>query len=302
MPFIARNSAGERVDITRVADPRSLRADSHTCPLCEQQMIVKAGLLVRAHFAHRAACSAAERWDVHPESEAHLSAKAFLRDWLHDIVRDYGAERVWIDLEVPIPMPWRPRGRVADVLVVFPCGWRVACEAQLAAITPQEIVERTEDYRMAGVDVFWYLGGRAASRRVRFWCARRMSVAFSLTQQPDAWGLSCLEWRSGSYWETEPANMIGDYLFGATAVVRFVQAWGMRDYESILRGLGVRRRGRAAQKIAGVLGYMNTEGWIERIQHGWKVKESKRIYPNIPRLSSGGIEAMRQTAHHVAGK
>jgi competence CoiA-like predicted nuclease len=59
MPFIALNrSTEERVDITKIEHPRlHLKSDTLICQLCEQPVIIKAGLLTRPHFAHRSLCS-----------------------------------------------------------------------------------------------------------------------------------------------------------------------------------------------------------------------------------------------------
>ncbi|MCK6629037.1 MAG: hypothetical protein L6R45_28140 [Anaerolineae bacterium] len=54
MPFIAINrQTGERIDITKIENPRlHLKRDDQICQLCEQPVIIKAGLITRPHFAH----------------------------------------------------------------------------------------------------------------------------------------------------------------------------------------------------------------------------------------------------------
>ena len=70
--------------------------------------------------------------------------------------------------------------RIADVAVLFPNGWRVAHECQLAAITTQELTQRTEDYLHAGVDVIWWLGKSAATPANIAWCLEQRGFVLRL--------------------------------------------------------------------------------------------------------------------------
>jgi competence protein CoiA len=164
MPFIAKHrDTGERVDIAATATPRAtLQPGKYICPLCGDDFIIRAGLVVAAHFAHRAACTSS--WRTHPESAEHRAGKLFLVNNLPTHFDEYkGAE---IMLEVPIP----EIHRVADVLATTVTGWRIVHEVQLASITVEELESRTNDYHIAGLDVVWWLGGRAATDANRNWC------------------------------------------------------------------------------------------------------------------------------------
>lgn len=170
MPFIALNSAsGERVDITRTQNPLSvLRASEMACPVCEWPMIVKAGGLVRPHFAHkpgREDCPYAQY--SRGETPEHLAAKILIRDEVANWFSEYGIASP--ALEVYVPDVKHARNRIADVLFEFPSGWRIAHEIQLAAISIEDLQYRTEDYMSAGIDVCWWFGRDAAKQSVFEW-------------------------------------------------------------------------------------------------------------------------------------
>ena len=175
MPFVAkRKGTGERVDITLMENPRGvLKPGECICQVCGMPMIVKAGLVRQHHFAHVGRCSS--DYQSHPESPAHQDAKRFLAANLHEQFREYA--NTTIEYEVPIPEV----RRVADLLVTFPTGWRVAHEVQLASITTEQLQERTNDYILAGIDVVWWLGKSADTEANRAWCRCTFGYALSLT-------------------------------------------------------------------------------------------------------------------------
>lgn len=174
MPFVAIDrESGKRIDITAVINPRTaLKAGEHVCQLCGQPMIIKAGLIVAAHFAHKATCPT--DYKSHPESPEHRQGKILVARSLRENVSEYSTAA--IEYEVPIPEV----KRVADVLVTFPMGWRVAHEIQLASITTEELARRTEDYLHAGIDVVWWLGKSADTPANRAWCEGVLGFSLSL--------------------------------------------------------------------------------------------------------------------------
>jgi competence protein CoiA len=135
-------------------------------------MIIKAGLIVAAHFAHKSTCPT--DYKSHPESPEHRAGKILVAECLRANVGEYST--ALIEYEVPIPEV----RRVADVLVTFPMGWRVAHEVQLASITTEELAQRTEDYLHAGVDVVWWLGKSADTPANRDWCQRVLGFSLSI--------------------------------------------------------------------------------------------------------------------------
>jgi competence CoiA-like predicted nuclease len=174
MPLIARDrQTRDRIDITRIANPReTLKAADIMCQFCEQPMIIRAGLIVRPHFAHKAACPTT--YIGHPESTEHLLGKLMVAERLLQYMPDYAAAQ--IEFEYPIPEV----NRIADIMVVFPCGWRVAHEVQLASITTEVLQQRTKDYLNAGIDVFWWLGKHADTPANRAWCEQSSGFSLSL--------------------------------------------------------------------------------------------------------------------------
>lgn len=115
-------------------------------------------IYVREHFFHVGGECASD-FEGHPESYDHMNLKAMLRDSLLESGR---ARKVL--LEEPIRMPWRLKGRKADLVSYdgiseIPEVW----EIQLAPITRDEIEERTKDYVKAGYEPHWLLGKIAAS-------------------------------------------------------------------------------------------------------------------------------------------
>jgi hypothetical protein len=65
-------------------------------------------------------------------------------------------------LEAPIPMEWRDKGRVADLLVGAPGGFQIVHEVQVSPIRRAELERRSKDYLEAGIArVVWWLGFRS---------------------------------------------------------------------------------------------------------------------------------------------
>jgi competence protein CoiA len=175
MPFVAIDvRTKERIDITLCKDPRvELEAGNYVCPLCDVQMYLRAGKVISAHFAHSVACTS--RYGAHPESSAHLESKRVLASWLRG---QYASSRgAKVELEYRVP----EAGRIADIMVTLPTGWRIAHEIQLASITIGEIQERTLSYARAGIDVCWWLGNAAETHVNKNWCIESLGVCGVVT-------------------------------------------------------------------------------------------------------------------------
>lgn len=164
MPFIAlQKDTKDRIDITTLDNPRLvLKSGECVCQLCGAPMTIIAGQIRVAHFRHMAACPT--EYASHPESPQHREAKKFLA--LH--LRTAYAEYTTADIEYEVPVP--EVKRIADLMITFPMGWRIAHEVQLASITTEILQERTNDYLRAGVDVVWWLGNNANTPANRDWC------------------------------------------------------------------------------------------------------------------------------------
>jgi len=149
MPLTAkRRSTGEVICILDYEAPRrDVPADDLVCPFCGERMILRAGPLRAAHFAHRRRC-AYEGW-YEPESAEHRAFKEAVWRYLK---ADAFWEEGQVEMEVPIP----EARRVADLLVTFPNGWRVAHECQVSRIGLEELKARSGAYLDAGIDVLWW--------------------------------------------------------------------------------------------------------------------------------------------------
>jgi competence protein CoiA len=176
MPFVAKHrDTGERVDITQIQSPRiELKKDEYICQLCEQPMIIKAGMIVSPHFAHKVQCSS--NYESQPESAEHRLGKMYISDHLKQRFTNAYMEAD-IQYEVPIP----EIKRVADILAVFPMGWRIAHEIQLSSITIEILQARTIDYANAGIDVIWWLGKAADTPANRNWCVENFGVCYQIS-------------------------------------------------------------------------------------------------------------------------
>ncbi len=174
MPFIALDKeTRKRIDITTLDQPRQvLKAKGCICQLCNEIMIVKAGMIKRAHFAHASSCPTS--YESHPESPEHRAAKMFLKKQLPLRFAEY--KGVQLEYEVPI----KQVNRIVDLLAIFPNGHRVAHEVQLASLTIEHLEARTNDYARAGIDVVWWLGKSANTTANRDWCLRTFGELFTL--------------------------------------------------------------------------------------------------------------------------
>ena len=125
----------ERIDITKYEHPRLIiKSGDCVCQLCGSPLIVRAGNVYRAHFSHYGERECKSEFKSHPESPEHREAKIILAQFLKENYLEYSSAR--FDFEVPV----REVKRVADVLVSFPMGWRVAHEIQLAGIENIRVV------------------------------------------------------------------------------------------------------------------------------------------------------------------
>lgn len=129
---------GERIE-ARIAP----RDGAFACPNCRRDMVLKRGRLRIAHFAHRPPVDC--DW-ASGETEAHLQAKARLRDAL-------AARGLRAELEVEVPSLGGDRR--ADLLVRSPRGRGVAIELQHTPITVEEVARRSAAYSAAGIAPLW---------------------------------------------------------------------------------------------------------------------------------------------------
>lgn len=114
------------------------------CPACNGRVIMKAGIKMVPHFAHRskANCPSNERG----EGAYHEQGKLLLYQWLVK-------QGITVNLEEYIPeIKQRP-----DILIQLNQR-RIAIEYQCSRISMQEMLERTRGYQSQGITPIWILG------------------------------------------------------------------------------------------------------------------------------------------------
>lgn len=145
------------------------RAGVLVCPFCDGAMVSvkeyqREGDWVQAYLRHTGECTTT--YAHHPESPEHLAAKAWIRDHMGD---QYGAIAS-ADLEVRMP----EINRIADVCFTMANGDRIVHEAQLAAISTDDLEARTNDYQSLGYSTVWHFGKAADTPANRRWAFHRL--------------------------------------------------------------------------------------------------------------------------------
>jgi len=148
--MLSAEAAGRRVAIGHeplgrlraLSDARSL-----ACPLCRAPVILRAGPVVSAHFAHLPGARCTHPL-AEPESEVHRAGKRALFEWACAVLP---ACRVLVEADLPT-------GQRADVLVETPEGDRAVLEYQCAGLGARAWHRRHRLYRDAGLRDLWILG------------------------------------------------------------------------------------------------------------------------------------------------
>lgn len=174
MPFIAiGKNSGERIVVTKLADPRSfVKGREFKCQLCEKKMFLRGGCKTSFHFYHSSGCHS--NYSTNPETPQHIAGKSYIAEEFLPLFHEYADFRP--EYEVPVPEVMR----VADIMVSFPMGWRIAHEIQLSPISVNDLEQRTNDYLEAGIDVLWWFGKGADTVTNRDWAVKRYHFSLSL--------------------------------------------------------------------------------------------------------------------------
>ncbi len=140
----------DNIEILRqLSDARSL-----TCPGCGGILVLHAGNIRAAHFAHLpgAVCLSPQ---TEPETPEHRAGKLLLHSWLTAKFPNAEAE-----LEAHIP----ETNQRADVLLRLEKRERIALVFQCANLSAREWRRRHKAYRDAGIRDLWLLGGSRLKR------------------------------------------------------------------------------------------------------------------------------------------
>lgn len=117
------------------------------CPECETPVTLVAGSRKITHFRHHpnVECS----YNSEPETEEHLKGKILLYEWLK---KKYPEAKVELEFKV------KETNQRADVIAIFPTGKKWAFEMQCSAISGELWKKRTNLYKQAGIEDFWFIG------------------------------------------------------------------------------------------------------------------------------------------------
>ena len=198
MPLTALHTpSGKRLLATDFQDSSQIRKEFKrgelVCPFWKTELYGRGGISKYSalHFVHATECST--KMGYHPESVEHFAGKLALAEYLKAELSEQSDVEVII--EYPIPEAGE-HGRIADVAAVFPSGWVLVYECQLAAITPELLEQRTKDYASVGADVLWFLGGKANSIPNITWCEEYFGNCFFIKLEKDSQNINL--WSSES--------------------------------------------------------------------------------------------------------
>jgi competence CoiA-like predicted nuclease len=120
------------------------------CPVCHQKVLMKAGVKMIPHFAHQSltACPSGEGG----EGIYHETGKLLLYEWLKQ-------QGISVNLEV-----YLPEIRQRPDLLLSVLDKKIAVEFQCAAVSMEEVVNRTSGYQSAGIIPIWIVGGNRLQR------------------------------------------------------------------------------------------------------------------------------------------
>ncbi|SFL36652.1 Competence protein CoiA-like family, contains a predicted nuclease domain [Gracilibacillus orientalis] len=147
----AVNQVGELVPIWKMNrdEIKQKRKERFFCPDCSEPLMIKAGMKNTPHFAHHSKSNCT----LSGEGSYHENGKKDIYLWLHEQGYQVALEHYFPDI--------RQR---ADVYLELKKK-RIAIEYQCAAISIQEICQRTAGYRSIGVIPIWILGANKLQRR-----------------------------------------------------------------------------------------------------------------------------------------
>ena len=166
----------EILDITKFSNP-ILQIDKNrlVCKLCGGRVSIKHGLRIAKHFFHLSACTS--DFEKHPESLEHNLGKELIAEHVKKNWEEYSSVEIVYEYQFP------EIKRIADVAMIFPSGWIVVHEIQLASITNEHLKKRTEDYNSIGIDCFWWLGKSADTTGNQAWCMDNYGYSLSIQRE-----------------------------------------------------------------------------------------------------------------------
>ena len=166
----------EELDITKYDNPREqIDKQRLCCKFCSQKVSIKDGMFRAKHFFHINNCTS--DYEIHPESPQHNLGKEIIAKHLKLYWKEYA------NTEIRFEYPIQEMKRIIDIAMIFPSGWIVAHELQLAPITVEHLEKRTNDNRELGIDTFWWFGKSADTKTNREWAIEKFGQSLSIDYQ-----------------------------------------------------------------------------------------------------------------------
>ncbi|MDY0406173.1 competence protein CoiA family protein [Virgibacillus sp. 179-BFC.A HS] len=149
----AKNKFGNIVTLAALPKEKieTIRQQPFICPVCEEQVLIKAGERMIPHFAHRSTANCPE--SKKGEGSFHERGKLQLYQWLRK-------KYAHVQLE-----PYLPEIKQRPDILIHLGTKRIAIEFQCAKIPIQMIRKRNNYYRQAGITPIWMLGANLFERK-----------------------------------------------------------------------------------------------------------------------------------------
>lgn len=134
--FLAKNEQGRIVNVL----DEDVKKGRYTCPMCQREVQLKNGRVMRTHFAHLSLSDC--QFYSENESSEHLNVKATFYRWAK---KDHSVQIEHYLSEIQ---------QIADVFI----GNQVALEVQCSSLSKKRLKERTSSYHRKQYHVIWLLG------------------------------------------------------------------------------------------------------------------------------------------------
>ena len=194
----------------------------------------------------------------------------------------------------------------ADILFTFPMGWRVVHQVQDKPLKPTELDAHTVSFYRAGIDVVWWLAYPATTLENRTWYFRKFGASYIIECRDDELQL----WRWGQdakqdWWlpllpldtPVHGLTLLLDH-WKRTALLRYFELWGDVNNAKFLRALMGTDHLRLA--LNGLIGGLNIQKQVLKHPSGtWYPRDLVRIYPEIPRWPTEGLDTARTIAEKL---
>lgn len=178
MPLLAiEQKTGNEVYAPRLKNPRSTYVlGDLVCPECGAILGIVTPTKRITHFRHMHGVECPDIFgkDAELETIEHIASKIRLLDFLEE---KYPPEKGY---KVSAERVVKEAGRRADVYLEDPNGWHRAYEIQFAAISNNQLEERTRAYERAGIDVVWLFGGAAQTQSNILWAHERFMPVYKI--------------------------------------------------------------------------------------------------------------------------